>query len=87
MNIEQSEEYRKAVIASAKEWVMEEHPIGSQMEIIVIADHYGVDLPLYFKHFRYSNEPNHVCATGCHKWILAKLEKLANEIKKQEKIA
>ena len=84
MDVKQSEEYRNAVINSAKGWVKGEYSIDNQMEIIVIADYYGIKLPLYFHNFMFSTDPNHVFATGAHKSILKKLGKIAEAIKEKE---
>lgn len=87
MDIQQCEDYKSAVVASAKSWVTGYHSIDNQMEILIIADYYGVELPMYFHHFKFSNNPNHVCATGAHKSILKKLEKLSKVIKANECLA
>lgn len=76
MTINESEKYRAAIIRSAPEWARGENTIGSQEELCIIADYYGVTLPRYMEHFRYSNSPNHVSATGAHKGILRTLGKL-----------
>lgn len=81
MTTEQAMNYEKIVIDSAKDWVNGESTIGNQMELVMIADHYGVKLPACMYHFMYSDNPNHVCATGAHKTIYKTLDKLATAIK------
>lgn len=87
MNTKQAIDYEKVVLASAKEWVNGEMDIGNQMELLMIAEHYGVKLPACMYHFQYSNDPDHVCATGAFKTIYKTLDKLAAAIRKAENIA
>lgn len=87
MTTKQAIDYEKAVLASAKEWVNGETDIGSQMELLMIAEHYGVKLPACMYHFQYSNDPNHVCATGAFRTIYKTLDKLAAAIRKAENMA
>lgn len=86
MTTAQAIEYENAVIASAKDWIKGETDIGNQMELCVIAEHYGVRLPACMYHFQYSNNPNHVCATGAHRTIYKVLDKLVAAIKTKENI-
>lgn len=72
--------YERVVIDSAKDWINGEATIGNQMELVMIADHYGVRLPACMYHFQYSENPNHVCATGAFKTIYKTLDKLAAAI-------
>lgn len=81
MTTEQTMNYERIVIDSAKDWINGEAAIGNQMELVVIADHYGVKLPACMYHFQYSENPNHVCATGAFKTIYKMLDKLAAAIK------
>lgn len=76
MNAQEAIKYTKAVIDSAVEWVNGDAPIHSEIELLIIADHYGVNLPACMHHFRYSNSPNHACATGAHKTVSKVLNKL-----------
>lgn len=87
MNTKQAVDYEKIVLASAKDWVNGEADIGNQMELLMIAEHYGVKLPACMYHFQYSNDPNHVCATGAFKTIYKTLDKLAAAIRKAENMA
>lgn len=87
MNTQQAIQYEKLVIASAKDWINGETEIGNQFDLCMIADHYGVKLPTCMYHFQYSNNPNHVCATGAFKTIYKTLDKLATAIRKAENIA
>lgn len=87
MNTKQAVDYEKIVLASAKDWVNGEADIGNQMELLMIAEHYGVKLPACMYHFQYSNDPNHVCATGAFKTIYKMLDKLAAAIRKAENMA
>lgn len=87
MNTKQAVDYEKIVLASAKDWVNGEMDIGNQMELLMIAEHYGVKLPACMYHFQYSNDPDHVCATGAFKTIYKTLDKLAAAIRKAENIA
>ena len=91
MTIPEAEAYRVAVIRSAADWARGESTIDNQEELCVIADYYGVDLPLYMRHFLYSNGPDHVSASGApasvFKGILRTLKKLqAAILKKEERI-
>lgn len=81
MTTEKSIEYEKVVIESAKDWINGEASIGNQIELIMIADHYGVKLPACMHHFQYSNDPNQVCATGAFKTIYKTMNKLAAAIR------
>lgn len=87
MNTQQAIQYEKAVIASAKDWINGKTDIGSQLDLCIIADHYRVKLPSCMYHFQYSNNPNHICATGAFKTIYKTLDKLAAVIRKAENIA
>lgn len=87
MNTKQAVDYEKIVLASAKDWVNGEADIGNQMELLMIAEHYGVKLPACMYHFQYSNDPNHVCTTGAFKTIYKTLDKLAAAIRKAENMA
>lgn len=80
MTVEQAMNYERVVIDSAKDWINGEATIGNQMELVMIADHYGVRLPACMYHFQYSENPNHVCATGAFKTIYKTLDKLAAAI-------
>lgn len=80
MTAEQAMNYERVVIDSAKDWINGEATIGNQMELVMIADHYGVRLPACMYHFQYSENPNHVCATGAFKTIYKTLDKLAAAI-------
>ena len=80
MTAEQAMNYERVVIDSAKDWINGEATIGNQMELVMIADHYGVRLPACMYHFQYSENPNHVCATGAFKTIYRTLDKLAAAI-------
>lgn len=80
MTAEQAMNYERVVIDSAKDWINGEPTIGNQMELVMIADHYGVRLPACMYHFQYSENPNHVCATGAFKTIYKTLDKLAAAI-------
>lgn len=80
MTEEQAMNYERVVIDSAKDWINGEATIGNQMELVMIADHYGVRLPACMYHFQYSENPNHVCATGAFKTIYKTLDKLAAAI-------
>ena len=80
MTAEQAMNYERVVIDSAKDWINGEATIGNQMELVMIADHYGVRLPACMYHFQYSENPNHVCATGALKTIYKTLDKLAAAI-------
>ena len=80
MTAEQAMNYERVVIDSAKDWINGEATIGNQMELVIIADHYGVRLPACMYHFQYSENPNHVCATGAFKTIYKTLDKLAAAI-------
>lgn len=80
MTAEQAINYERVVIDSAKDWINGEATIGNQMELVMIADHYGVRLPACMYHFQYSENPNHVCATGAFKTIYKTLDKLAAAI-------
>ena len=80
MIVEQAISYERIVIDSAKDWINGEATIGNQMELVMIADHYGVRLPVCMYHFQYSENPNHVCATGAFKTIYKTLDKLAAAI-------
>lgn len=73
-----------AIAISAKDWVRGFHTIGDQMELCMIAQQYGVDLPRYTRHFRSSNSPEHVKATGAHVGLLRTLGKLKKAIIKKE---
>ena len=88
MIIPEAEVYRAAVIRSAADWAWGEGSIDSQEELCVIADYYGVDLPLYMRHFLYSNGPDHASASGApasvFKGILRTLKKLQIAILKKE---
>lgn len=84
MTTQEAERYYAAIVISAKDWARGLHTIDSQMELCVIAEHYGVELPLYAKHFRFSNNPDHVNATGAHRGLLRTLGKLRNAILKKE---
>ena len=81
MTTEQAMNYERIVIDSAKDWINGEADIGNQMELVMIADYYGVRLPACMYHFQYSENPNHVCATGAFKTIYKTLDKLAAAIK------
>ena len=80
MTAEQAMNYERVVIDSAKDWINGEATIGNQMELVMIADHYGVRLPACMYHFQYSENPNHVCATEAFKTIYKTLDKLAAAI-------
>lgn len=80
MTAEQAMNYERVVIDSAKDWINGEADIGNQMELVMIAEHYGVRLPACMYHFQYSENPNHVCATGAFKTIYKTLDKLAAAI-------
>ena len=80
MTAEQAMNYERVVIDSAKDWINGEATIGNQMELVMIADHYGVRLPACMYHFQYSENPNHLCATGAFKAIYRTLDKLAAAI-------
>lgn len=81
----QEAERQYAVIAiSAKDWARGLHTIDSQMELYMIGQQYGVELPLYARHFRSSNSPDHVKATGAHRGLLRTLGKLKTAIIKKE---
>lgn len=77
-------EYEEDVIASAKDWLNGKAPINNQMELAIIADHYGVKLPACIHYFRYSDNPNDICATGAFKTIYKTIDKLAKAIKAVE---
>ena len=83
MNVQEMINYQNAVIESAKDWVKGEAAIDGQEELILIADHYNVRLPVCMKHFQYSEAPNWLCATGAHKTILKTLDKLKEAILKE----
>lgn len=74
-------DYEKIVIDSAKDWINGEASIDNQMELIMIADYYDVKLPACMYHFQYSNNPNHICATGAFKTIYKTMDKLAAAIR------
>lgn len=80
MNVQESMKYTQSIIDSAIDWVSGDAPIHNEVELLIIADHYGVNLPACMHHFRYSNNPNHACATGAHKTIGKVLERLKTEI-------
>lgn len=86
MTVEESEKYRAAVIASAKDWTLGLYPIDNQMELCIIADYYNVTLPAYMAHFYSSKRPDQVVATGAHKGILRTLNKLAKAIRQKENL-
>lgn len=85
MTIQESENYRLAVIDSAKTWVLGKTSIDNQMELMIIADHYNINLPACVKHFYCSNNPDHVSASGAFKSIQRVLSQLKAAILKQEK--
>lgn len=88
MTIPEAEAYRAAIIRSAADWARGEGSIDNQEELCVVADYYGVDLPLYMRHFLYSNGPDHAAASGAPasvlKGILRTLKKLRAAILKKE---
>lgn len=81
MTAEQAMNYERVVIDLAKDWINGEATIGNQMELVMIADHYGVRLPACMYHFQYSENPNHVCTTGAFKTIYKTMDKLAVAIR------
>lgn len=84
VTVQEAERYYAAIVISAKDWARGLHTIGDQMELCAIAEYYGVTLPGYMKHFRYSNSPDHVNATGAHRGILRTFGKLRKAIIKKE---
>ena len=84
MNTEEAIKHKKAVIESAKLWVVGESTICNQVELTIIAEHYNVNLPYAMGHFRYSNNPEHACLTGAPNTVLKTLRRLANAIRKAE---
>lgn len=84
MTIIEAEKYRTAIIRSAPDWARGAGSIDNQEELCVIADYYGVHLPLYMQHFRYSNGPAHVAAVQASKGILRTLHKLQAAILRKE---
>nr|WP_325295132.1 hypothetical protein [uncultured Oscillibacter sp.] len=83
MTIPEAEAYRTAIIRTAVDWAHGEHTID-QLELCVLGDYYDVDLPLYIRHFRYSNGLEHVSAAQAYKGILRTLKKLQTAILKKE---
>ena len=84
MTITEAERYRKAVLESAPLWIHGESTISNVEELVIIADHYKVDVPRYIQHFIYSENPNHVVATGAWKNIFSFLTRLSNKIQAKE---
>lgn len=84
MTTQEYERQYAAITISAKDWVRGLHAIDSQMELCMTAQQYGVELPLYARHFRSSNSPDHVKATGAHRGLLRTLGKLKKAIIKKE---
>ena len=84
MNVTEATNYREAVIASAPEWVQGKSTISNAGELITIADHYNVSVPKYTQHFLYSENPNHLVATGAWKGLSNFLTRLANKIQAKE---
>ncbi len=84
MTILEAEKYRAAIIRSASDWARGAGSIDNQEELCVIADYYGVHLPLYTRHFRYSNGPGHVAAAQASKGILRTIQKLQTAILRKE---
>ena len=80
MTTEQAMKYEDRVLESAKEWVNGESSIDNQYELVMIAEKYKVKLPTCMHHFRYSNNPNEVSATGAFKTIFKTMSKLAKAI-------
>lgn len=87
MNTKQALQWEKDVLESAKLWVNGESCIGSQYELVLIAEKYHVKLPQCMHHFIYSNSPDHVKLTGAHKTVMKTLAKLAISICKSEGIS
>lgn len=76
MNTEQAINYEKAVVNSALEWVSGNSEINGIIELLLIASAYKINLPKCSYHFQYSENPNHLCATGGHKTLFKTLDKL-----------
>lgn len=79
MTIQECDKYQSSILASAMDWANGQHTIDAE-EVVFLAYHYGITLPLYFEHFRYSAAPGIVCADGAHKGILRVLERLEKAI-------
>ena len=86
MTIQECYKYQSSILASAIDWANGQHTIDAE-EVVFLADHYRVSLPLYFEHFRYSSAPGNVCADGAHKGILKTLERLEKAIRSNEATA
>ena len=85
MTVVEVERTRKSIIESAPKWVLGEFTITHSEELLIIADHYKVDVPRYIKYFDYSENPNHVAATGAYCNLLRFLTRLANKIKEKNR--
>lgn len=86
MTINDCCKYQSSILASAIDWANGQHTIDAE-EVVFLADHYCVTLPLYFEHFRYSPAPGNVCADGAHKGILRTLARLEKAIRSKEETA
>lgn len=74
-------------LESATAWVRGESVISNVEELLSIADHYNINLPRYSHHFLYSENPNHLVATGAWRGLSNFLTKLANRVREVEKDA
>lgn len=86
MTIHECDKYQSSILASAIDWANGQHTIDAE-EVVFLADYYGVTIPLYFEHFRYSSAPGNICLDGAHKGILRTLERLEKAIRIKEATA
>lgn len=84
MTTEEAMQYELDVINSGKYWVEGKSSINNRCELLILAEHFNIKLPVCMSRFEYSTSPNDVCATGAHKTIFKVLDKLAIAIKTSE---
>ena len=85
MDFKTCKKYTESIIAAAPDWAKGKATIDSPEELVIIASHYNIDLPISCHHFRFSESPEKVTATGAHKTILRTLDGLKRAILATEK--
>ena len=84
MNIQQCEKRNKAIIENAKRWSKGEDCFRlKQLDVLILGETLNIRIPKSFKHFHYSDNPNHIITTGAEKSIFKTLDKIKNKLQKE----
>ena len=80
MNMEQVEQYHKAILKNAKDWANGQGMPLYQDDIVVIGEYLDMRIPTAFYKFESSEEPGNCIASGSYKTILNILDRMQKKI-------